>query len=356
MGHIGNSLGLRLSLNRQWRGSIDSSLILRQYYSWLVSYFDMVFSSDFLKQRGFIFSHCVLQQFGDKLDVDLFVQDAFLEMYGKEFHGVLYPSKWRLKRSRGKKQRLFFQKRADEWKERSKKVFIVGIDGGLLSDLRRKRLVFRNLLERKKSKLRKKLLKRGYFSFKKASINKKKDLQAKKRSSLLLANRRTSLMLKEKRKILTKRRYLLLKKGGRFVKKKRLLVFLRQKYYQLLGNFFREQLEKMLNVSFYSLSIHPLGAHFMTSDVILRYMTKRLEQGYYLVFLAKTLLKGYARSALGIRFKCSGRFTRSQRARTYIFKRGRAPLNTFDVKFDYNYKSVRLKYGLCGVKLWIAHL
>ena len=56
---------------------------------------------------------------------------------------------------------------------------------------------------------------------------------------------------------------------------------------------------------------------------------------------------------LGIKFLCSGRFIRSERA-TYFWKKiGRLPLNTLSTNIEYFARTYRSRYGIGCVKIWL---
>lgn len=60
---------------------------------------------------------------------------------------------------------------------------------------------------------------------------------------------------------------------------------------------------------------------------------------------------------IGYKIACSGRFSRKQRA-SYEWKSanlGRVSLSTLNSFIDYSFNDVRLKYGLCGVKVWLTY-
>jgi hypothetical protein len=56
---------------------------------------------------------------------------------------------------------------------------------------------------------------------------------------------------------------------------------------------------------------------------------------------------------LGYKIVCSGRFTRKQIATYSWIKQGALGFNKFSNHIKYSESSIKLKYGLCGVKVWL---
>ncbi len=50
---------------------------------------------------------------------------------------------------------------------------------------------------------------------------------------------------------------------------------------------------------------------------------------------------------------CSGRLTKRQRASRRIFRQEKIELHTFSANVTYSFATARLKYGMCGIKLYI---
>jgi hypothetical protein len=340
MGHIGNALGLRLSLNRFWRGSVDNSLVLRESNNWIGAYLDKLFRQDSLRRLDFIFSHFVLQQVGNKLCVNVFVQDAFLQMNEQKCLNMLYPLK-RSRRGVNVKRNYSVVEKVQRGKDKNSTLFKL-----YKEDKKDKKTLLISIVKTR-IKVRK-------LVFRKLDFEVNKNIFIQRRLRLLAIKRAKGFFNYNEQFEKDLALHQMLLKKQKFLRKGRLFIFIRNRFYYLLCLFLKEQLRKILSIPMYSVNISILSVRYMTSEIMLKYMVRRLEQGYFLGSLAKSILKDYMKSNLGIRFKCSGRFTRVQRAQTYIFKRGRTPLNTFNVKFDYNFKNVRLKYGLCGIKLWLA--
>lgn len=97
-----------------------------------------------------------------------------------------------------------------------------------------------------------------------------------------------------------------------------------------------------------------------SSSIISTYMVQRLGMGISLGEAIKPVLKSLKKkksnvSALkGIKVICSGRFTRKQRASSSAYSVGSIPLSSYSAKVDYNERFVRLKYGICNIKVWVC--
>lgn len=54
---------------------------------------------------------------------------------------------------------------------------------------------------------------------------------------------------------------------------------------------------------------------------------------------------------LGFRLKCSGRFSRKQRASSFSYTVGKVPLSTVTAFVDFSMDSISLRFGACGLKI-----
>jgi len=86
-----------------------------------------------------------------------------------------------------------------------------------------------------------------------------------------------------------------------------------------------------------------------------RFVARRLKQRFNLnetmnvlrTFLRSEYISGYL-------FVCSGRFSKKQRASTFKFRGGSVPISSFSVPVQHAQDLVRLRYGTCNIKVWIA--
>jgi hypothetical protein len=92
----------------------------------------------------------------------------------------------------------------------------------------------------------------------------------------------------------------------------------------------------------------------ITSYAITKYMVRKLRNRYTLNELIGYIKNVVAKNVTGLRLKCSGRFTRRQRASVKRVFFGRVSLNTFGYGVDYHCLAVTLKYGVGGIKVWLS--
>lgn len=93
----------------------------------------------------------------------------------------------------------------------------------------------------------------------------------------------------------------------------------------------------------------------ITSDLLINYIEIKLYQGFSvneIIFSLKNILKDNE-GISGYRIDFSGRFTRKQRASFLTFKGGQVPFSTRKAFLDYADGSATLKYGKCGIKVWL---
>jgi hypothetical protein len=94
----------------------------------------------------------------------------------------------------------------------------------------------------------------------------------------------------------------------------------------------------------------------ITSQLISYYVTQKLRKGHNLGKILKPVFKNLNENPLilGYKIGCSGRFSRKQRA-TYLWENaGNFPLNKLNAVIDYSYRQVTLKFGACGIKIWLC--
>lgn len=96
------------------------------------------------------------------------------------------------------------------------------------------------------------------------------------------------------------------------------------------------------------------------SSFISRFFARRLSFGFDLnrvifpiVLDLSELIESGQSSLKGFRISCSGRFTKTQMASYSWEKFGPVPLNNFNCSVDYALSQVCMKYGMCGIKVWL---
>jgi ribosomal protein S3 len=132
-------------------------------------------------------------------------------------------------------------------------------------------------------------------------------------------------------------------------------------YWGLLNNSLSFYLSKLYSTpEKYYFNIYNLDFLNVTTDIISTYISLRLQQKYSLNWVLRPILKDLSTKIkkhifLGYKIVCSGRFTRKQIATYMWMKQGSLQLNTFTNLVKYSESSVRLKYGLCGIKVWLSY-
>ena len=130
-------------------------------------------------------------------------------------------------------------------------------------------------------------------------------------------------------------------------------------YWYLLNNSLNFYLSK-LGSQKYHFNVYSLDFLNVTTDIISTYISLRLQQKYSLNWVLRPILKDLSTKIkknifLGYKIVCSGRFTRKQIATYMWMKQGSLQLNSFTNLVKYSEASVRLKYGLCGIKVWLSY-
>lgn len=131
-------------------------------------------------------------------------------------------------------------------------------------------------------------------------------------------------------------------------------------YWRVLNQsllFFFNKLE--INNKFY-LNIYNLDSLNISAQAITTYLSLKLQKRYSLDWVLRPILKDLGskikrRSITGYKIVCSGRFTRKQIATYMWMKGGSINLNTISNLIKYSEARIRLKYGLCGIKVWINY-
>jgi hypothetical protein len=104
----------------------------------------------------------------------------------------------------------------------------------------------------------------------------------------------------------------------------------------------------------YKFALSPIANDRLTVQLFSRFVVRRLAQRFNLFETVKVLQRFLANSSLrGYLLRCSGRFTKKQRASLYTFRKGAATVGTVGAPVHYYDATVRLKYGACCIKTWI---
>lgn len=131
-------------------------------------------------------------------------------------------------------------------------------------------------------------------------------------------------------------------------------------YWKLINSSLNYYLNKVDAKNIYFFNIYNLNFLNITVDAITNYLCLKLQKRYSLNWILRPILKDLnikvkQKNFLGYKIVCSGRFTRKQIA-TYMWMRnGSVKLNTITNLIKYSEARVRLKYGICGIKVWINY-
>ena len=110
----------------------------------------------------------------------------------------------------------------------------------------------------------------------------------------------------------------------------------------------------------YYFNTYSLDFFNVTTDIIATYISLKLQQRYSLNWVLRPILKDLtskmkSKVFSGYKIVCSGRFTRKQIATYMWMKQGSLQLNNFSSLVKYSQASIKLKYGLCGIKVWLNY-
>jgi len=101
--------------------------------------------------------------------------------------------------------------------------------------------------------------------------------------------------------------------------------------------------------------------NLINPQFLARFIARRVSYGFQLQRVLKplirdlvTLMSKKKNKIIGFRIACSGRFDRKQIA-SYIWQKfGPVSLNKFSANVNYGFSTAYLKYGTCGIKVWVA--
>ena len=137
-------------------------------------------------------------------------------------------------------------------------------------------------------------------------------------------------------------------------------------YKLFLKDWFVQTLRLLLSLYFsknfgsFPLSLHLIETPPLSPQLLARSISSRLRKGANLSRIVNSFLNlnfyKFSRTGVtGIFFQASGRLSKTQRATSLSFKRGKTPFSTVSVPIAYFPVSVRLKYGLCNLRVWISY-
>jgi ribosomal protein S3 len=325
MGHRVNANSLRLGITRFWKSNIFYRNVYEQYneFKTISRYFLIFFCKKDLLICGITYSHVNILLVNSDIKIDV----------------ILYSFNRTLLIERLKKQLI---------KENTINLFKLN-----LRKINR-RIFLRNYLKRN--------LKRGFF------LNNYENLE-KLTNVFLQSNYRTKkLLIKNLKKkksqlnlenifsnILQKK---IKKKNEEYFFKLLIKNYLINTEYFLIkeleNNIKKTILREKNNFINVKIDFTYIVGSSLTAETLVRYVTYKLKLKYSLGELIYPLMIGIKKYFLGVVLKCSGRFTRIERGQIKVFKYGKVPLNTISKKIDYSFAMIKLKYGACGIKIWLC--
>lgn len=96
---------------------------------------------------------------------------------------------------------------------------------------------------------------------------------------------------------------------------------------------------------------------YFDASLASKYITNKLLNKFKLEKVITDLKKDIItnKEKNGIIVYCSGRFDRKERASSEIYSEGKISLTTVRNKVTYSQSDVILKYGICGIKVWVLN-
>lgn len=96
------------------------------------------------------------------------------------------------------------------------------------------------------------------------------------------------------------------------------------------------------------------------SQIIAQYVAKKLEARLQFKAIFNKIINKIEKLKInnrykGLRIQCSGRPNGNDMASIQWSKYKEIPLHSYNVKVDYSYITALTKYGVCGIKVWIAY-
>jgi ribosomal protein S3 len=113
-------------------------------------------------------------------------------------------------------------------------------------------------------------------------------------------------------------------------------------------------IHKNINLYFYETQ----NINFLTSTLLSSYIVRNLKINHTLNRIIYPLMRhlSYSQYILyqGWKIGCFGRFQRRGRASKIWYGKIRVPLNTISANIDFHSRTIRLRNGICNIKVYIA--
>ena len=131
-------------------------------------------------------------------------------------------------------------------------------------------------------------------------------------------------------------------------------------YWFLLVNIIMLKLKILSKNNIYNFNIYNFNLDVLNPNIISSYLIDKLMNQQNLLFCLQPILKDLQikiikKKIIGYKIACSGRFSRKQIASRIWRNSGSINFNTFSNLIKYSFNSIRLKYGICGIKIWINY-
>lgn len=112
---------------------------------------------------------------------------------------------------------------------------------------------------------------------------------------------------------------------------------------------------RLLTKESVSIRFDLVGNDDVSAFLVCNYMIFKLKQNFRLGSVLYPLARflKFHKNFHGFRIDCRGRYTRRQRASFLSLKEGRIPFASRNVLLDYAFNDVILKFGKCGLKVWL---
>jgi len=128
------------------------------------------------------------------------------------------------------------------------------------------------------------------------------------------------------------------------------LIIFFQRAVLVIKSLFLQIVNTNINIKFKRITEDTITAKFL-----INYMVIKLKKKFSLKYVLNSVIKFLKNTERieGFKIKCSGRFDKKQRA-TYLLKQLKKISSTgIFIPIDYAFSTLTLKYGLCGIKLWV---
>lgn len=118
-----------------------------------------------------------------------------------------------------------------------------------------------------------------------------------------------------------------------------------------------KDLKKIVNNKIFKINFILVKKIYFDASLASKYITNKLLNKFKLEKVITDLKKDIVtdKNKSGIIVYCSGRFDRKERASSEIYSEGKISLTTLGNKVTYSQNNVILKYGICGIKVWVLN-